>query len=85
MKNIQESNQDDESLTNKIIDNQSEIQSEKNFSQKNNIKANIKNVREMATNSNLKINFNSDASFNQSNISNNFAIKMNSDGNNKLI
>ncbi len=81
MKNIQESNQDDESITNKIIDIQSETQSEKNYFQRNILKTNLINDREKAMiKSNSKININYNTSINKSNIPVNFSIKLNTDG-----
>jgi len=77
MKNLQESVQDEESITNKFMD----TQSEKNYSQRANAKANYKNKEKTLINPNNKNNnIYAYESINQSKISNNFSIKLNSKG-----
>jgi hypothetical protein len=81
MKNLQESVQDEESITNKFMDTQSVIQSVKNYSCRANAKANYKNKEKTLNNPSYKNNnIYTYESINQSKISNNFSIKLNSKG-----
>lgn len=82
MKNIQESLQDDESVTNRIMDTHSEIQSENNFNPRITSKINVNNKEKenIKNDKNNDINFND--SINQNKHISNISIKMTSKGKN---